>query len=459
MDPLIKQLSQTLGEASLLPRGARVMVAVSGGLDSIALLHLLQELAPRKEWTLIVAHFNHGLRGRESDADERLVKRAASALGLECTVSRARGQTLRETKGKSLEMACRDARHEFFAKAAMTFGASRVALAHHADDQVELFWLRALRGGGNGLAGMRMDSPSPANSEVRLIRPLLTVSRSELAAFIERNGISFREDASNASRDHERNRVRNELMPFLDETFARKVKGAVQHTQRIVAAHADFVSEAAAAWLGARRRKSFATLHIAVQRECLRLQLIENGIEPAFDLIEGLRDSPETWVSFAPGRQISRSEEGMIQQRRGRAAPFSSAERRIQLKGDAGAFEFGGRRISWDREKLVASGSLPRKRVKTETFDMDSVGRRLVLRHWKPGDRFQPIGMKSPIKLQDLFVNRKIPRDERRRLLVATTAKGDIFWVEGCRIGELFKVTEQTWFRLNWMWENTSKPR
>lgn len=458
MDYLTEQISDRINEASLLPEGARVVVAVSGGLDSMALLHLLSELAPKNNWTITVAHFNHGLRGKESDADERLVKQTARSFGLQCRTGRAKATTLRGAKKKSLEMACRDARHEFLAKVARAANAAHVALAHHADDQTELFWLRLLRGSGNGLAGMEMDSPSPADLELRLIRPLLEVSRTELAAFVERNAIHFREDASNDSRDHERNRVRHDLIPFVDQTFARNVDGAIRKTQRIVAANADFAEESARIWLRAKRRKAFGNLHSAVQRDCLRLQLIEKKIEPSFELIEKLRISPESWVSVSPSRQIARSADGRIRQRKSQSDSFSTLERRIQLRGERGSLEFGGRWVEWSRESAEGIGSKPRKRRHAEVFDAGKVGRRLILRHWKPGDRFQPIGMKTAIKLQDMFVNQKIPRNKRRGLLVATTAKGDIFWVEGCRIGEMFKLTENTRQRLNWTWKNASNP-
>ena len=172
MTDLFQHVEQTIQSRRLLKRGQAVLAAVSGGLDSMTLLQILHALSTRHCWKLAVAHFNHQLRGRSSDADEKLVRQTAAALKLPLVVDRANIRKFAESSKLSIEMAARKLRHEFFVRAACERNISVVALAHHADDQVELFFLRALRGaGGEGLAGMKWRSPSPVNGKITLIRP------------------------------------------------------------------------------------------------------------------------------------------------------------------------------------------------------------------------------------------------------------------------------------------------
>jgi len=159
---LIQRVAAGLPGCCGLGRGGALLVAVSGGVDSMVLLHVLNSLAPEWGWKLAVAHFNHQLRGRSSDRDEALVCRTAAALKLTVTVGQGDVKAFAKQSGLSLEMAARKLRHEFLARTARAGGITTIALAHHADDQVELFFLRLLRGaGGEGLAGMRGRAPSP----------------------------------------------------------------------------------------------------------------------------------------------------------------------------------------------------------------------------------------------------------------------------------------------------------
>jgi tRNA(Ile)-lysidine synthase len=155
VNDLPAQLDQTIRERGLFRRGQKILVAVSGGVDSMVLLHALNALAKRNQWQLTIAHLNHQLRGRSSDADERLVTRTAKSFGLPVVAARVDVKKLARTGKLSIEMAARKARHEFLAQTAARLKISHIALAHHADDQVELFFLRLFRGAGSeGLAGM-----------------------------------------------------------------------------------------------------------------------------------------------------------------------------------------------------------------------------------------------------------------------------------------------------------------
>lgn len=421
----------------------------------MVLLHLLHQLAPQFGGKLFVAHFNHQLRGRASDADERFVQKTAAALGLPFRAGRGAVKTFAQQRGLSVEMAARELRHEFLARTAVRLKCRVVALAHHADDQVELFFLRVLRGaGGEGLAGMKWRSPSPANRNIELVRPLLDVSKADLAAFADAHGIRFREDASNASPDILRNRVRHELLPLLRDRFQPALDRTILRLMDIVGADVEVANEAARAWLKLKadsRLRRLSDWPVGLQRRVIQLQLQKQKIEAGFDLIESLRVGPDQPVTVRPGLRVMCDAAGRIFRVAAVSEKFRRQRAVVRLAGTSSELEFAGAVIHWQR--VAGCGArLPVAAARQEVFDAAKVGAKIVLRHWQPGDRFQPIGMSAAVKLQDWFTNKKIPRARRRQLIVATTAGGEIFWVEDQRIGERFKLTADTRRRLIWRW-------
>jgi tRNA(Ile)-lysidine synthase len=535
---LLHHVEQSILARRLFRPRQRILVAVSGGVDSMVLLHVLHELAPKYRWRLTVAHLNHRLRGRSSDADERLVRRTAGRQKLPVVVEAADVRKLARAQGLSLEMAARNLRHDFLARTARRRHISVVALAHHADDQLELFFLRLLRGsGGEGLAGMKWRSSSPSDADVQLVRPLLDEAKVGLCAYAAAQKLRYRQDATNALLDFQRNRIRHELLPLLRKNYQPALDRTISRMMDIVGAEAEFAALAAREWLQSMKRPKaegrgpkeggrvkseevrassrrllqgeeggqeclrFDDLPVAVQRRCVQMQLLRQGIEPDYDLVEQLRAAAERSVSVglktpelrvrtragrgvdrAPltrslspsegervpslaGEQTARGKDetavlcyavrdrwGRVRLQAAAVEEFNPSSTEVSLERKAGEIEFDGTRISWRIEsgKVVAPC---RAGVQQESFDADKVGSPVRLRHWQPGDRFQPIGMACPVKLQDFFTNQKIPRNRRRQLLVAATAQGEVFWVEETRISERFKLTEQTIRRLQWRWK------
>jgi tRNA(Ile)-lysidine synthase len=422
---------------NLLRDGQRVLVAVSGGLDSMALLHVLHELASKHRWHLTVAHFNHQLRGKSSEAEETFVQRAAARVGLPFVSDRADVRAEAKRSGVSVEMAARKLRHAFFAAAARKLKTQAIALAHHADDQVELFFLRLLRGAGSqGLAGMNWSNASFADARVRLIRPLLDESKDSLAAFVRERKIRFREDATNASRDILRNRVRHELLALLRKGYQPSLNEIVLRNMQLLRDEAEFMTGEAMRW-SVRRKPEFSDLPVALQRRVLQSEFARHGLAVDFALIERLRLHPGEWFMVRPALRCRRTISGDVEVENIEAASFQPDELAIDLQRAARRETFCGLQIRWH---VARSSALPRsvrqrklsQMSGREFFDADKVGSAILLRHWRAGDRFQPIGMTAAVKLQDLFVNQKIPKQRRHALVIATTAAGEIFWVEGC---------------------------
>jgi tRNA(Ile)-lysidine synthase len=467
---LLQHIEENILDRRLLKRGQKVLVAVSGGLDSMTLLQMLRTLTTRHKWKLTVAHFNHQLRGPSSEADEQLVRKTAAALKFPFIAGRADVRKFAETSKLSIEMAARKLRHEFYARTARERKISTVALAHHADDQVELFFLRFLRGaGGEGLAGMKWRSASPVDRKIALVRPLLDVTKLEFRVFAKEDKIQFREDATNAGLDLRRNRVRNELLPLLRRHYQPALTRTVLRLMEIVGAEAEVVGNLASEWLKEAGRDgppgrprtpqrgvpTFEKLPIAVQRRALQLQLTRLGVWADFELVERLRRTPDVLVGISPGFSVIRDAAGAVSLRAQAPMKFKVSELSINLDR-AGEVDFDGVQFRWSYEGADAAARLGKK-IGCELFDADKIGGQITLRHWRAGDRFQPIGLKSAVKLQDLFTNKKIPRDQRHGLVVAEAASGRLFWVQNLRISEPFKLTAATKRRLVWRWRCGSR--
>jgi tRNA(Ile)-lysidine synthase len=425
----------------------------------MVLLYVLHRLSTAFNWKLVVAHFNHQLRGASSDADEHLVQETARKLRRKIVVGRGDVTEFQHAQGVSLEMAGRKLRHDFLAATGRGLGIDTVALAHHANDQVEHFFLRLFRGsGGGGLAGMKWRNPSPSDAGIQLVRPLLGQTKEELADYARQEQIPFREDASNASREGQRNRIRNELIPLLTKEYQPALLRTTLRLMDILGANADFVHKMAEKWLRSKRRKPFSDLDVALQRQCLQAELIKLGIETDFDLIERLRHAPEQRISVSSNLLVFRDTAGRVQLMKVAANSFNSSELRLDLSPGRGKASFAHLEFDW-RISAAAVTVPSRRKFATvrEYFDADRIGSTVWLRHWQPGDRFRPIGMSSPVKLQDLLTNSKIPTGRRRELVVATTATSEIFWVEGLRISEDFKLDKATSRRLRWAWRRQAQ--
>ncbi len=450
---LADRVAASVEGQALIPRAGRVVAAVSGGGDSVALLHLLAELAERSLVTLAgVAHVNHRLRRPASDDDERFCRDLARRFGLPCLVESVAVADVARSRRVSVERAGHHVRHAFFARAAAELGAVRVALGHTIDDQAETVLLHLIRGAGAaGLSGMRPRAGV-------LVRPLLGVGRTELRRYLADGGIPFREDASNADLGVPRNRVRHELLPQL-RTYSPRIVDALARQADIARADEAFLSRLAteaAADLVSREKglveldaAGLAALPTALARRVARdaLARVERGRrEIGFDAIERVRRTAAGGPARTdlPGCRVERAAGSVrLVPRRGRTgpAPRPGFAYRLAIPGDVSVPEAGVR----VRAEVVeaAAGVCDRGGGGQTALVALPAAAPLVVRSWRFGDRYRPLGLGGRRrKLQDLFVDRKVPRGERTRIPLVVDADGHVIWVVGFGIDHGFRTGE-----------------
>ena len=447
MDALVERVLVSVRRQALIPPGGRVLAAVSGGGDSVALLHLLAELAERNMVALAgVAHFNHRLRPPASDEDERFCRDLATRFGLPFVVESADVAKMARSERISVENAGHRVRHAFFGRAAGRLGACRVALGHTLDDQAETYLLRLLRGAG--AAGFSAIRPRVG----LVVRPLLRVSRAELRAYLASQQASFREDASNLDRRVPRNRIRHDLIPSL-RAYSPRVVEVLAREAEIARADEEWLARAANE-LGASLVQStkggvevdaagLAALHPALGRRVARDALVRvSGCAVGFDHIERLRrlaeDAP-TRVDFPRCRAKRLERVIRLTARAGRGAvarvePFAY---RLEVPGEVSVPE-AGVTISAEpagpglfRPLTISRPRTAGQYVSERVVAVAAAGP-FAVRNWQPGDRFRPLGLQGHRKkLQDLFVDRKVSRAERARIPLVLDTQDRIVWVVG----------------------------
>lgn len=433
---------RALGESGLRP-GAGLLVAVSGGVDSVVLLHLLGRLAPGLGLRLTAAHLDHGLRGSESAADAAFVAEVCERLNVPLLSAR---RTVRRRPGESLQAAARRVRYRFLFAAARRAGAQAVATAHHADDLAETVLLRLLAGAGSaGLAAMARPRPG-------LLRPLLIHPKAELIAYAAARGLAFREDASNADPKYARNRLRAEVLPVL-AAVQPNIVGALGREARVLADEADFIARAAAeamkalgrdgapglpAGAVALARAGLAGLHPAVARR-LVADLVARlpgrrgtaAVEAVLDLARG-----------PSGRGVDLGGGVRAEARYGLLVLAPVADRRGPAPEPVALTVPGVTEVPWAGLALEAAYRRPDGAKGWIYLDPAALTLPLVARPRLPGDRMRPSGMGGGSRsLKRLLIDRKVPRDARDRLCVVAAPEG-IAWVVGVRQDGRFVVQE-----------------
>jgi len=440
----LKALIAKIQRQRLFEPGETVVVAVSGGADSVALLDILCNFKEEK-LHLVVAHLNHGLRGADSDGDQEFVSRLAEQYGLQCEVQRADVALLSQNLQISLEDAGRRARYAFFAQVAKAHGAASIALAHHRDDQAETVLIRLLRGaGGAGLSAMGNFSQGT------LKRPLLGISRAEIEHYLKGRGLNHRTDASNADTTILRNSIRHELIPLLAR-YNPKISERLAATAEILAADEELLeglTRAAYARLAVPGAElSLPVAELAAEPRGLRLRLYRRALsELRGDLqrigLAHLEAIDRLVASPRPNSRIKLPGNCFVVRSYG-TLNFSASEPPAAPGFNQEIAGPGDHLLADGRRLLVQSvphpASLDPGSPRVAYLDPASAPFPWLLRGFLPGDRFTPLGMTGAQKLKDFFMNEKIPAGERRRIPLLVS-DGRIFWVGGIRMGDQGRI-------------------
>ncbi len=464
---VLSKVRKTIEEFAMLERGDRVVAAVSGGPDSVALLKALAMIAGEYDFSLMAAHLNHGLRGEESDREEDFVLTLCRGMGIE-VVSKKVSLRLIEKRGGSLEDLCRNERYAFLKETAKERGATKIALGHHLHDQAETVLMNFLRGSGaEGLRGML-----PVR-EGMFIRPLLKVFRHEILAFLEKEGLSFVSDSSNVQDFCLRNRIRHHLMPILKEGYNPRLEETLCRTAEIMRLDDEYMDCEAAVLLqrwgiacgkdeNAIPIPALLNLHEALRSRVIKMALtwaLPSGKGIGFKHVKAVAALAQgrggcRSVNLPGGITVIReydllivSQKADINENSGRRTPVSTEREKghfcyiLEIPGSVDIKESGAT-ITFQFVEKPPSGYLSGKE-RIVYMDYEALHPPIVLRSVRPGDRFQPLGMAGNKKLKSFFIDEKIPRRLRGSIPILAD-RHSVLWIAGMRMGERAKITPET---------------
>ncbi len=468
--PFILKIQRTIQECHMIRKGDAVLIGVSGGPDSMSLLHALIVLSGFMGIRLGVAHLNHCLRGIESDRDEKFVISVAQKHGLPFFVEKKNIFQEKEKTGLSIEEAGREARYHFFNSICRSMRFDKVAVAHHQGDNAEQILLNLLR--GSGPSGIRGIPPVREN----IIRPLIQTSRAEIIHFLELQKIDFVIDKTNEDDLFQRNRIRHQLIPLLESNYNPKISETLIRLGNILRTEEEWISNIItpfydkATLTSDRHRRTLSisellNFHPALQRRIIRkaIQAIKGNLRKiSYSHIDAITDmikniAPDSRLDLPDRIRIIKQDSRLIVQKETqnlRISPMSAE------KSDPVSFKYTVSRSAAESQKLIHIDEIKAwiSFRKTEChlipnlsgqdsqvafFDWDRLEFPLIIRNFRAGDRFSPLGMNGTQKLKNFFINNKI-KSTLRASVPLFLSGGTIIWVGGARISELAKITPET---------------
>ncbi|MDP4088376.1 MAG: tRNA lysidine(34) synthetase TilS [Bacillota bacterium] len=444
----------------MLQKGDRVIVAVSGGPDSMCLIHILHSLKDRYDITLYAAHVNHCLRGEDSDGDEEYVRNFCIENSIEFFSKRVDIGALSRELNLSSETAGREARYDFFKELRSGLGAQKVALAHNLNDQAETMLMRIMRGTGlEGLYGIK-----PVRDNI-YIRPILILAREEIEAYCERYGIKPRIDKSNYESIYNRNKIRLELIPYIRENFNKDIVNTLSRLSYIIGRDNDFIEEAAEKryYELCREEPGRVILNKAIsgEKEAITSRILRHAIKYVRGNLKNIEmvhiNDIISLFTIGTGKRINLPGGIVCENVYGDIRIFKSdnlkqesfvdnitifqKDKDILLPSvcfiDAMGLSVSMRLI--DREEVTDFGEEGSKRY----FDYDTVKNSISLRYRREGDRIVPCGMRGSKKLKDVFMDLKLPKEERDKVPIICF-DDEIAWVFGYRVSNNHIVTKKT---------------
>ena len=449
---MLKKVRATIDSYSMLRQGDVVLIAVSGGVDSVVLLDLLTRLAPDYNLKLVVAHLDHRLRGDESRADARFVRQLALQHGLQLVSDSRDVRALAQQKRMGIEEAARAVRLRFLRETATRVGATKIALGHNANDLAETMLFNLIRGAGvAGLVGIR-----PVN--LPLIRPLIDVTRAEIVSYAREHDLAWREDRSNADTAFTRNRIRHRIIPIMEDLNPRLI-AALSRTARIAREEHDaFLELLDAPWRealiehtrGTLRLKRDYLAHVSVG---VRRGLLRRGLEQVNGDLQGITKQHidslcHLVISSRAHGEIhlphlrARVQGGDLLFTSRLARPSALPTRDVPL-GESEFPSFGIalnlELVPWEKDLISLKGA----GEDVEIADADKVSFPLTLRTRRPGDRFSPLGLSGTKKLKDFLIDSHVPLSERDTTALLCDEKR-IILVVGQRLSNAVRVDAET---------------
>jgi tRNA(Ile)-lysidine synthase len=448
---MIKKIKQTIKKYDLLEKGERVVVALSGGPDSTALLTVLAPIAQELDLSLIIAHFNHGLRGAESDEDENFSRDLSEKMGL-AFVSGKMDQ-IKGKKGISPEDFYRRQRYDFLNKIFEDYQAQKIALGHNLQDQAETVLLNLLR--GSGLEGLKGFLPM---RDGKFIRPLIEISRQEIIFFLNEAGIPYRHDSSNKNKIYLRNQIRSELIPYLKEKFNPKIEENLAQMAEILRPEDEFIRQHIAHALKSsviERQQDRILLKIADINKlhpAIRWRLFKTLLEslsPAkngfsFIHIKSLDNLAQKCDSgkiivLPLGIEARREYDNLILERKKVCSKQMKYEYTMNIPGSLYVKE---RKLTISSE-LATKENVDFSRKNQVYLDLDKIQQPMIIRNRRNGDWFQPLGMQGRQKIKTFFIDHKMPRCERNEIILLVD-RLSVIWIENMHLNDRVKITEET---------------
>jgi len=446
----------------MFDKGDKVIVAVSGGPDSISLLYILYSLKEKLNISLAVAHVNHNLRGEESDGDEAYVEEFCNKHGIDYFARQADIHKIEEEKGISCETAGREVRYEFFSELLKEIKADKIALAHNANDQAETVLMRIMRGTGmEGLVGIK-----PVRDKI-YVRPLINVKREEIERYCVENNLKPRIDKSNMEKIYNRNKIRLELIPYIKENFNKDIVSTINRLSSTINKDNEYLEEIANKKFEEFCKKNQHKVIIyegafnepeAIITRIIRIalaKLVGNlyNFEKShiYDVISIQANSTNKMVTL-PNRviAINNYKDIHLSIKENFISESPSSEYVIKVNNNIKTDEYNinmqikdyNLKIQGKLIKGIENVGFKNKSI-VECFDYDKIIEDITIRYRRKGDRFTPLGMKGSKKLKDFFIDLKIPYDKRDNIPLICFGD-DIAWVVGYRISEKYRISEQS---------------
>lgn len=448
---MINKVKKTIQKYNLLSRDDKVVVALSGGPDSVALLDSLVKIAPKMNLIIFVAHYNHKLRKNESEKDEAFCRKLSESYELIFLCGRM--DITKKQKGESPEDFYRRQRYAFLNKVAKKNNAQKIALGHNLQDQAHTVLLRLVR--GSSLEGLKGIEPIREN---RYIRPLIEVSRREIIEYLSKNNISYRKDSSNKDEKYLRNKIRARLIPLLKKEFNPKIEEDLAQTAKILRGEDDFIKTHVAHALRSgyiiknEKSASMNVDYLLGLHAALRSRLFKNILDDIItskqavtskhiNNVESILQNNVSGKSVSlPGSLIARREYNILILERKKPI-----RKKLIYKYE---LELGGHFYIRERKvdvflKKMRPGNIDCKADDKIYMDLDKLSSPLVLRNRRNGDWIEPMGMKGRKKIKDYLIDEKVPRAQRDEIMLIADADS-VVWIEKKRLSERVKITSKT---------------